>query len=161
MEWVLNHDRELARFLLDQGAQKTIHLACGLGDVDMVRELLDQDPSLVNFVPSLPHMGAGFTPLHAAAIWTGTCYVDIIRLLVERGADLKARSAPHPYNQTVLELAQGYGNEEIIRVLKELEAKEQRFPLSKRVFLFSRTYVFYLPQGFVNFLRARPGVAML
>ncbi len=72
VEWAINHDRdpELVRFFISQGAQKTIHLACQLGDLAMAEELLDSDPSLANFTPKPPHLMTGFTPLHVAE-WGG------------------------------------------------------------------------------------------
>ena len=119
VEWAINHGQELVRFFIAQGAQKTIHLACQLGDLSMAKELLDQDPSLANFVPQYPHLLAGYAPLHIA-VWGS--HVDIIRLLIERGADLKARSAL--LDLTALGWAKRNGKEEAIRVLEELGAEE-------------------------------------
>ena len=76
------------RYLIERGAQQTLHLACQLGDLDMAREVLDQDPDQVNFVPQEPHLLAG-SPAQHIALWGG--HADIIRLLAE--ARLLAKSA--------------------------------------------------------------------
>ena len=68
------------RYLIERGAQQTLHLACQLGDLDMAREVLDQDPDQVNFVPQEPHLLAG-PPAQHIALWGG--HADIIRLLAE------------------------------------------------------------------------------
>jgi RNA polymerase sigma factor (sigma-70 family) len=121
VEWAINHDRdpELIRFLISRGAHPTIHLAGQLGDLAMAEELLDLDPTLVNWVPQYPHLLAGYAPLHTAT-WGGN--VDVIRLLVERGADLQTRSAL--LDLTALGWAKRNGNEEAIRTLEELGAEE-------------------------------------
>jgi len=121
VEWAINRDRdpELIRFLISRGARKTIHLACQLGDLGMAEEVLDQDPSLSNFVPQYPHLMAGYAPLHAA-VWGGN--VDIIRLLVKRGADLKVRSSL--LDLTALGWAKRNRNGEVVRVIEELGAEE-------------------------------------
>ena len=119
VEWCILQGHELARFLIAQGAQKTIHMVCQLGDVVMAKELLDQDPSLANLVPKYPHIMDGYAPLHVS-IWGS--HLDLIRLLVERGASLKTRSAI--LDLTPLGWAKRTGNEEVIQMLKELGAEE-------------------------------------
>ena len=76
------------RYLIQRGEQQPLHLACQLGDLDMAREVLDQDPDQVNFVPQEPHLLAG-SPAQHIALWGG--HADIIRLLAE--ARLLAKSA--------------------------------------------------------------------
>ncbi len=68
-----------------RGAFIDINTAAHTGDLDRVRELLDQDPTLANRAGD--HGGyylGGGTPLKNAA---ATGRMDIVRLLLERGAD--------------------------------------------------------------------------
>lgn len=59
--------------------------AAGLGRVDRLAELLDEDPGAVAAVS-----GDGFTPLHLAAFFG---HLDAARLLLDRGADPAAVAA--------------------------------------------------------------------
>lgn len=58
--------------------------AAAIGDVERLRALLDEDPSLAN-----AWSDDGFTPLHYAAFFGQP---EAAKLLIERGADLEARS---------------------------------------------------------------------
>ena len=75
---VLNHLRA-------RGAYCDICTACHIGDLEQVRELLDQDPRLANrvseYVTYYPGSGA---PLKNAA---ANGHMEIVKLLLERGAD--------------------------------------------------------------------------
>ena len=63
--------------------------ACAKGDVEALRTLLANDPSLVRVGnPKAPHQG--WTGLHEAAKGG---HADIVRLLLERGANPNAREA--------------------------------------------------------------------
>jgi hypothetical protein len=84
------------RYLIERGAQQTLHLACQLGDLDMAREVLDQDPDQVNFVPQEPHLLAG-SPAQHIALWGG--HADIIRLLAE-ARTLGSLAALSPMSKT-------------------------------------------------------------
>jgi ankyrin repeat protein len=81
---VLDHDGDLADFLIERGAIVDAHAAARLARMDRLRELLDADPHLVH-----ARGGDGQTPLHFA----GT--VEVARLLLDRGADLDARDVDH------------------------------------------------------------------
>jgi ankyrin repeat protein len=76
---------EVLAHLRARGAYCDICTACHIGDLERVRELLDQDPSLANqaseYVTYYPGSGA---PLKNAAAGG---HLDIVRLLLERGAD--------------------------------------------------------------------------
>ena len=85
--------------------------ACGRGDVEAVRALLDQDPDLVRATnPAADH--AGWTGLHTAA---QQGQLDVARLLLARGVDPNAREAgDHTYP---LHWAAAHRHLELVRAL--------------------------------------------
>jgi ankyrin repeat protein len=76
---------EVYRHLVARGAYVDIGMAAVKGDLARVRELLDQDPSLANRVADYGsyYLGCGAPIKNAAA----TGQIEIVRLLLERGAD--------------------------------------------------------------------------
>jgi ankyrin repeat protein len=79
-----------------RGAYCDICTACHLGDIDRVRELLDEDASLANRVAEYTtyYLGSG-SPLKNAA---AKGHMEIVRLLLAHGADPNLREegiAPH------------------------------------------------------------------
>ena len=70
--------------LLDLGAKFDVWSAAGQGRIDVLRDLLDQDPASIN-APG----GDGCRPLHFAAT------PEIAELLIERGADIEVRDVDH------------------------------------------------------------------
>jgi ankyrin repeat protein len=70
--------------LLELGANFDVWSAAAHGRLEILRELLDHDPNLVN-----ARGGDGETPLHFAST------PAIVNLLVERGADLEVRDVDH------------------------------------------------------------------
>jgi ankyrin repeat protein len=70
---------ELAADLERHGADPDVFDAAALGDVDRVRELVDEEPGRAKELA-----GDGFTALHLAA-WFG--HVKVAELLLARGAD--------------------------------------------------------------------------
>ena len=91
--------------------------ACHIGDLERVRELLDQDPSLANRVSEYVtyYLGSGAPLKNAAA----QGHIEIVKLLLERGADPNLREegiAPHGH---ALYSAVANGHHEIAKLLLE------------------------------------------
>lgn len=76
---------EVLAHLRARGAYVDIYTAAHIGDLDRVRELLDEDPALVNRVSEYVtyYLGSG-APLRNAA---AKGYIEIVKLLLERGSD--------------------------------------------------------------------------
>jgi uncharacterized protein len=73
-----------ARALAESRSDLDVFEAAAIGDVDGLRSVLDEDPSLAN-----AWSDDGFTPLHFAAFFG---HPESARLLIDRGAELEARS---------------------------------------------------------------------
>ncbi len=103
--------------LRERGAYVDICTAASIGDLERVKELLDQDPSLANRVSEYVtyYIGSG-APLKNAAAGG---HIEIVKLLLERGADPNLREegiAPHGH---ALYSAAANGHYEIARLLLE------------------------------------------
>ncbi len=107
---VLTHLRE-------RGAYVDICTAASTGDLERVRELLDQDPQLANRLSEYPgyYIGAGAPLKNASA----RGHIEIVKLLLERGADPNQPEegiAPHGH---ALYSAVANGHREIAKLLLE------------------------------------------
>jgi len=71
--------------LVIRGANVDLGMACATGDLARVRELLDQDPSLINRLSDYNgyYIGAGAPIKNAAACG----HLEVVKLLLDRGAD--------------------------------------------------------------------------
>jgi ankyrin repeat protein len=71
--------------LVSRGASVDLGMACATGDLARVRELLEEDPSLVNRLSDYNsgYLGGGAPIKNAAA----RGHIEVVRLLLERGAD--------------------------------------------------------------------------
>ncbi|HZB35930.1 MAG TPA: ankyrin repeat domain-containing protein [Gaiellaceae bacterium] len=107
---------ELARELAAARSDLDVFEAAAIGDVDRLRALLDDDPSLAT-----AWSGDGFTPLHFAAFFG---HPVAARLLAERGADLEARSTNEQFalDARPLHSAAAAGQREVCEVLLDAGA---------------------------------------
>src|SRR5205814_479052 len=101
--------------LRERGAYVDICTAASVGDLERVRELLDQDPTLANRVSQYVtyYIGSGAPLKNAAA----RGHIEIVKLLLERGADPNLPEegiAPHGH---ALYSAVANGHYEIARLL--------------------------------------------
>jgi len=108
---------EVLDHLRARGAYIDINTAASIGDLERVTELLDRDPSLANRVSEYVtyYIGSG-APLRNAA---ARGHIDIVRLLLERGADPNLPEegiAPHGH---ALYSAVYNGHYEIAKLLLE------------------------------------------
>lgn len=98
--------------LLELGAKFDVWSAAGQGRVDILRELLDEDPESVN-APG----GDGERPIHFAA------NAEVAKLLIERGADLEVKDIDHEGSPIQYQV----NNREVLRVLLLHGAKPDIF----------------------------------
>jgi RNA polymerase sigma factor (sigma-70 family) len=95
LRWIAQCNRknpDKLRFLLDwAGIKIDIFLACVLGETETVSALLSADPALVQAETGENHvLEPGLTALHLAAQFG---QLELARILLERGADVNAKSA--------------------------------------------------------------------
>ena len=83
--------REVIDSLLAAGVEPTLWEACALGLKEKVVELLRRDPSAIG-----AYSHDGWTALHLAAFFG---HRDLAALLLERGADVNARSKSETFAQ--------------------------------------------------------------
>jgi ankyrin repeat protein len=101
----------LVRMLLDRGAQLDIWQAANFGLVDVVKRILDEDPSKVSA------LGSWGCPLHEAAFFG---HLDVVALLLDRGAEIEARNTE---GKTALEVAMGCKREAVAELLRARGAR--------------------------------------
>lgn len=88
--------RDLAEVMLAHGRRPDAFEAAAVGDMDALRAALDAEPDVVR-----RHSHDGWTLLHLAAFFR---HVDAVRLLLQRGADVRAVST-NPMRNTPLHAA--------------------------------------------------------
>jgi ankyrin repeat protein len=109
--------QQVLAHLRTRGAYVDICTAAHTGDLDRVRELLDQDPSLGNRVSSYVtyYLGSG-SPLKNAA---ARGHMDIVKLLLDRGADPNLPEEGIAPNGHALYSAVYNGHYEVAKLLLE------------------------------------------
>ncbi|HEX9893731.1 MAG TPA: ankyrin repeat domain-containing protein [Gemmatimonadales bacterium] len=107
----------LIGYLLARGAEYDISTAAKIGDLERVRALLDQNPALANQVPPSTGYYNG-VPLRCAA---GAGHLDVVRLLLERGANPNQPEPVAPHGGALRE-AIGGKHWEIVKLLLQHRA---------------------------------------
>ena len=105
--------KDLFDRLVTRGAGVSLHEAAALGFVDRARALLDASPASVGV-----HSHDGWTPLHLAAFFG---HRELAQLLLDRGADVNARSKSERFakSNTPLHAAAANKQVEVARLLVE------------------------------------------
>jgi ankyrin repeat protein len=85
---------EMVKYLYARGAEIDLYAATAFGLIDRVKECLTTDPAKIN---EANHYG---TPIHEASLWG---HVEIIRLLLEKGADDTLKNT---HGETPLQIAE-------------------------------------------------------
>ncbi len=125
LRWIASHGVgtfntvKLLRFLLDQvGVEIDVFLACILGETETVASALKLNPVLARAVTDDDHvLEPGLTALHLAAQYGR---IEIAKLLLERGADVNAKS-PIINDMTPLHLAVWRGHKKLdVKPMPEL-----------------------------------------
>jgi len=113
-DWPVSPE-EVYQHLLKRGAHVDLGMACATGDLARVRELLDQDPESVNRVSDYGgyYVGCGAPIKNAAA----GGHLEIVRLLLERGADPNLPEEGIAPDGHALHSAVVRGHLEIVRLL--------------------------------------------
>jgi ankyrin repeat protein/catechol 2,3-dioxygenase-like lactoylglutathione lyase family enzyme len=112
--------RELVAWLLECGARHHVFSAMAIGDVDVVRNLVEQNPEALD--RRLSRFEHGLTPVHFAV---SRKRHDLLELLIELGADLEATDAS---GQMALSVAMLQGDHEAMRRLHAAGAKPPAVP---------------------------------
>ncbi|GIZ38905.1 hypothetical protein CKM354_000230400 [Cercospora kikuchii] len=113
MELLLDRGADIDAVSGTYGSATALQLACSRGDAPIVRFLLDRGADM-----SVD--GAEFGPALQAAV--ASYNKDIIRMLLEHGAEINARSTMNSYYRTALDAAAYRGHADIASLLIELGA---------------------------------------
>ncbi|MGA2879703.1 MAG: ankyrin repeat domain-containing protein [Bryobacteraceae bacterium] len=101
---------DVAAMLLEKGVDLDVFAACMAGAQERALELIRENPELVK-----AYSNDGWTPLHLACFFGQPGVVDA---LIEKGADVRARST-NPMQNTPLHAAAAGRSKEAVRVLLE------------------------------------------
>ena len=110
--------REVLAHLRARGAYCDICTAAYIGDLERVRELLDQDPSLANRAVGLRHLLRRLRDAADATPPPGG-HIEIVKLLLDRGADPNLPEEGIAPRGHALYSAVDNGHHEIARLLLE------------------------------------------
>lgn len=102
--------RDIARLLIERGASLSFHDACGAGETERAKQMLGDDPTLLDRRSS-----DGYPPL-GLAIFFGNR--DLAKFLIEQGADVDA-AADNPQRVAPVHAAAAVCDHEILQMLIE------------------------------------------
>jgi ankyrin repeat protein/catechol 2,3-dioxygenase-like lactoylglutathione lyase family enzyme len=108
--------RELVSLLLERGARHHIFSAMAVGDLDLIRELVEEKPDALD--RRMSRFEEGQTPLHFAM---NRKRYDILDLLIGKGADLEAQDLS---DHTALATAMLHGDWTAMTRLRAAGAKQ-------------------------------------
>ena len=108
-----HRQNEVAARILDRNPEMDIFDAAAAGETELVRRLLDDDPSLVTAYSS-----DGWTALHLAAFFGRT---EVVELLIDRGAGIDMLSTN--MGNTALQAATANGQIDVVRTLLDRDAE--------------------------------------
>jgi len=100
--------KDIARLLVNRGAELNIYSAAAMGDQAVLERELAKDPALI-----ATYSSDGWTPLHLASFFG---HKEIAEILIARGADVQARSANTMVNFPLHAAAAGQ-HTEVVAVL--------------------------------------------
>src|SRR5262245_58045397 len=106
---------EVAALLVERGARHHIFSAMSVGDLNLIRTLIEEDPKVLN--RRMSRFEQGLSPLHFAI---NAKRYDILDLLIELGADLEAKDKN---GHTAIEAAMLSRDQEAMRRLLAAGAK--------------------------------------
>jgi hypothetical protein len=114
--WPVTRSQVMAH-LKARGGFIDLPTACHTGDIDRVREMLRQDPSLANKIGEHEgyYLGAGAPLANAAAVGR----MDIVQLLLEYGADANLPEEQYAPKGRALYSAVFHGHYDIAKLLVE------------------------------------------
>jgi ankyrin repeat protein len=110
--------RDLVALLVERGARHHIFSAMSVGDLDLIRTLVEQNPELLD--RRMSRFEHGLTPLHFAM---SRKRYDILDLLIELGVDLEAEDIS---GQTALAVAMLRGDREAMSRLQAAGASRPK-----------------------------------
>ena len=115
--WRITTPAKVMRHLKARGAVIDMPTACHTGDIERVRELLRDDPSLANRLGSHEgyYLGAGAPLANAAAVGR----LDIVQLLLDHGADPNLAEEQYAPKGKALYQAVYHGHYDIAKLLLE------------------------------------------
>ena len=116
--------RNLVSLLVARGASHHVFSAMSVGDLDLIREVVEQNPETLD--RRMSRFEHGQTPLHFAV---NRKRYDILDLLIELGADLEAEDAS---GQSALAVAMLRGDREAMRRLHAAGAQPPKRSASSR-----------------------------
>jgi ankyrin repeat protein len=100
---------DIKQLLVERGAELDLFEACAVGDVQRVHELVEASPKSIS-----NHNHEGYTPLGLASHFGN---IEVVRLLLQNGADVHQLSEDGKLNNTALHAAIAGNHQEVAELL--------------------------------------------